>query len=90
MSGCSHTSGAVSTTRRASERFLDSIKLVRAEPAIVRRACRDAQRQSRLRVTCRTLIPKTRYVRREGLFGQLDFGRSLWAVTFNNGYNGAG
>jgi len=33
---------------------------------------------------------ETRYVRREGLFGQLDFGRSLWAVTFNNGDNGVG
>jgi hypothetical protein len=29
-------------------------------------------------------------VRREGLFGQLDFGRSLWAITFNNGDNGVG
>jgi hypothetical protein len=41
-------------------------------------------------VTCPTLIPKTRYVRREGLFGELDFGPSLWAITFNNGDNGGG
>jgi hypothetical protein len=90
LSGCSNarTAAQTGTTRTQSERSIDSIKLVRSKPALVRAACRDAQRHSRLRVTCPTLIPKTRYVRREGLFGQLDFGRSLWAITFNNGDNG--
>jgi hypothetical protein len=92
LSGCSHARTAVPqrTTRAQSERSIDSIKLVRSEPGPVRAACRDAQRHSRLRVTCPTLIPKSRYVQREGLFGELDFGRSLWAITFNNGDNGTG
>ena len=67
-----------------------AVKLVRAEPAIVRRACRDAQKHVRVRVTCPTLIPATRYMRIGGLHGEIDFSPSLWAITFNNGDNGSG
>ena len=67
-----------------------SIRLIRAQPAIVRTACRDAQARVRLEVTCPTLIPATRYVTRVGLWGELDFPPALWAITFNNGYNGSG
>lgn len=66
------------------------IRLIRAHPAIVRAACKAAQARVRLRVTCPTLIPQTRYVTREGLAGEMDFSPSLWAITFNNGDNGPG
>jgi hypothetical protein len=66
------------------------IKLTRATPRIVRVACRDAQKRVMLRVICPRLIPATRYVHGVGLWGQLDFSRSLWAITFNNGDNGPG
>jgi hypothetical protein len=53
-------------------------------------ACRKAQKPATIRVTCPTLIPATRYVHDPGLWGELDFSPSLWAITFNNGDNGPG
>jgi hypothetical protein len=67
-----------------------AIKLVRAQPTIVRRACRDAQKYAGVRVTCPTLIPKTHYVRRTGLWGGESFSPWVWMITFNNGDNGRG
>ena len=68
----------------------DTVKLVRASPVIVRAACHEAQRHTRLRVACPTLVPRTRYVRIAGLSGLLDFSPSYWAITFNNGYERKG
>src|SRR4051812_36103411 len=67
----------------------DVVKLVRAAPAIVQAACRDAQKHASIRVTCPTLVPRSRYVHRVGLWGSMNFSGSLWAITFNNGDNGA-
>lgn len=66
------------------------IRLVRAQPKIVQTACRDARKHVQVRVTCPTLVPATRYIRRTGLWGWLGFSPSVWAVTFNNGDNGPG
>jgi hypothetical protein len=66
------------------------IKLVRAQPRIVRVACRESRETARVRVTCPTLIPATRYVRVTGLWGPLSSSRSWWGITFNNGDNGPG
>ncbi len=67
-----------------------SVRLVRESPPIVRSACKQAQQHTRLKVTCPNLIPATRYVTRVGLWGEMDYSPSLWAVTFNNGDNGPG
>ena len=67
-----------------------SIKLVRAKPKIVKAACRTAQSDVRIRVACPTLIPASRYVHREGLWGSNSYPPDLWWITFNNGDNGPG
>jgi hypothetical protein len=63
---------------------------VLAAVPVVRAACRNAQQQVQVRVTCPTLVPATRYIRRPGLSGQMDVSSSLWAITFNNCDNGRG
>jgi hypothetical protein len=86
--GCGHAKAIRSNTSAAT--FSSTIRLVRAEPAIVRSACLDAQKHTQVRVVCPALIPRTRYVRRAGLSGVLDFAPRFWAITFNNGDNGRG
>jgi hypothetical protein len=88
LCGCSHsrTDGSTAAANRGGLAS-GNVKLVRASPAIVRAACDEAQRHTRLLVRCPTLLPRTRYVRQAGLSGLLDFGPSYWAITFNNGYD---
>lgn len=74
----------------ATMRHASAVKLVRTQPAIVRVACKQAQEVTQVRVTCPTLIPATRYIRRTGLWGSLLNAPSAWAITFNNGDNGPG
>lgn len=71
-------------------RHAGAVRLVRAQPAIVSAACKQAREAAQVRVTCPTLIPATRYIRRTGLWGLLLNSPSAWAITFNNGDNGPG
>lgn len=86
----SGTLGAVGTSLGAEMRGPTAVRLVRAQPNIVQVACRQVREQARVRVTCPTLIPATRYVRRTGLWGPLSYAPLFWAITFNNGDNGPG
>lgn len=90
LAGAGPDVGGRNAARVAGAAVPGAVKLVRAEPKIVRTACNDARRHAFVQVTCPTLIPATRYVRRTGLWGAMDFARSLWAITFNNGDNGPG
>ena len=90
LCGCSHSRKDGSSPTKRARRPAESVKLLRASPAIVVAACRAAQRHTRVLVTCPTLVPRTPYVRRTGLSGLLDFGPSFWAISFNNGYDWGG
>ena len=81
---------ALLTSAVAIAQSTPSIKLVRAQPKIVKSACRMAHAQVRVRVACPTLIPATRYVHHEGLWGSNSYPPDLWWITFNNGDNGPG
>ena len=90
LCGCSHSRTNAESTVAGRGGGADSLTLVRAAPAVVRAACHEAQRHTRLRVACPTLVPRTRYARIAGLSGLLDSGPSYWAITFNNGYERSG
>jgi hypothetical protein len=55
---------------------------------LVRRACRQAQREARIRVVCPGWVPQGPLITIDGLWGPIVEDPDLWLITFNNGDNG--
>lgn len=58
-------------------------------PPLVQRACRQAQQEVRIHVTCPGLVPQGPLRKTVGLWGGFALDRSLWLITFNNGDDGS-
>jgi hypothetical protein len=83
--GCASSGGGSNGPRSF---VVGGVRLGTQVPALVQRACRQAQREVNIRVICPALVPQGPLLRTEGLWGGFAFDRSVWLITFNNGDNG--
>jgi hypothetical protein len=88
--GCGSASDSGGATDSiAPESFVvGGVRIGTRVPALVRRACRNAQREVTIRVVCPGVVPQGPLLETSSLWDGFAFDHELWLITFNNGENG--